>query len=198
MPWSDLQQDARYALRGFRRSPGFTAIAAATLAIGIGASTSVFSIVDPLLFRSLPYYRGDRLVSLGFKGPIDVNEFQLGNFHLDWQRKQTAFESLTSMRPASECDLGSQTPQRIACIAVEANFLNTLGISPAIGRDFTKNDDRPHAPLVALVSYGTWKSRFGGDPNVLGRGIDVDGQPVSVIGVLPRSFEMPQLGDADI
>jgi putative ABC transport system permease protein len=198
-PWLEgLWQDARHALRGFRRSAGFTAVAIATLSVGIGASTGVFSIVDPLLFRSLPYYRGDRLVSLGFKGPIDVNEFQLGNFHLDWQRKQTVFDSLTSMRPAYQCDLGSQTPQRIACIAVEANFLRTLGISPAIGREFTKDDDRPHAPLVALVSYGLWKREFGGSQDALGKGIEIDGEPVRVIGVLPSSFEMPQLVDADI
>ncbi len=198
-PWMEgFWQDARHAVRGFRRSPGFTAVAVTTLAVGIGASTAVFSIVDPLLFRSLPYYRGDRLVSLGFKGPIDVNEFQLGNFHLDWQRKQTPFESLTSMRPAYQCDLGSQTPQRVACISVEANFLKTLGISPALGRDFTKEDDRPRAPLVALLSDGLWKSEFGGDPNALGKGIEIDGEHARIIGILPSSFEMPQLGDADI
>lgn len=193
-----LWQDARQSLRGFRRSPGFTAVAVATLAVGIGASTGVFSIVDPLLFRSLPYYRGDRLVSVGFLAPLDVNEFQLGAPHLDWQRRQTVFQYLTSMRPGYRCDLGSPTPQRIFCIAVESNFLKTLGISPMIGRDFTADDDRPRAPLVALLSSGLWKREFGGDQNVLGKGIDVDGEPARIIGVLPNSFEMPQLGDADL
>lgn len=197
--WLDgLLQDIRYAMRGFRRSPVFTIVAVVTLAIGIGASTAVFSVVDPLLFRSLPYPRGDRLVSVGVSGPIDTNEFMIGGSYLDWRDRQTVFESLTSMRPASECDLGVESPQRIHCISVEANFLKTLGISPVIGRDFTREEDRPNAPKVALLSYGLWKSKFGGSAKILGKIITLDDAPARVTGVLPKDFEMPQLGEADV
>jgi putative ABC transport system permease protein len=197
--WLDgLLQDVRYAMRGFRRSPVFTIIAIATLAIGIGASTAVFSVVDPLLFRNLPYPHGDRLVSVGVSGPIDTNEFMIGGSYLDWRDRQTAFESLTSMRPASECDLGVESPERIHCISVEANFLHTLRIRPVIGRSFTREEDRPNAPKVALLSYGLWKSRFGGSAKILGKTISLDDAPVRITGVLPKNFKMPQLGEADV
>jgi len=169
-----------------------------TLAVGIGASTAVFSVVDLLLFRSLPYPRADRLVSLGFSGPIDTSEFNVGNSYLDWSARQTAFESLTSMVPGGQCDLAGPTPVRINCQAVEANFLRTLGIVPLLGRDFRPEDDRPGVPKVALLGYSFWRSRFGGDPHAIGETIDLDGNLVRIAGILPASFEMPQLGPADM
>jgi putative ABC transport system permease protein len=132
-----LSSDFRYGARALRRSPGFTMIAVLTSAIGIGASTAVFSVVDLLLFRSLPYPRADRLVSLGFTGPIDSNEFNLGGSYLDWREQQTAFLSLTSMYPGGECDVALSPPVRIQCQQVEANFLSTFGIAPMLGRDLT-------------------------------------------------------------
>ncbi|HLW75812.1 MAG TPA: ABC transporter permease, partial [Bryobacteraceae bacterium] len=190
--------ELRYAARGLRRSPGFAAIAIVALAVGIGASTAVFSVVDLLLFRSLPYPQADRLVSFGFTGPIDSNEFNLGKSYLEWGGRQTSFASMTSMMPGGQCDLMGDSPVRIDCQHVESNFLRTLGVEPMMGRDFTADDDRPGAAKVALVGYGIWRSRFGGDAGVVGKTIEVDGAEVRVIGVLPSTFEMPQLGGADV
>ena len=198
-PWLDaLAQDARHGLRVIRRSPAFSLAALATLAVGIGASTAVFSVVDLLLFRSLPYPHAERLVSIGFSGPIDTSEFNVGNAYLDWRDHQRVFAAMTSMRPAGECDLGETPALRVSCIQVEADFLATLGIVPAAGRDFHPEDDRPGAPKVALLSHAMWQSRFGGDPGGVGKTILLDDAPVRVIGFLPRTFEMPQLGEADV
>ncbi len=193
----DLWQDVRYTFRGMRKSPGFTAIVLATLALGIGASTAVFSVVDPLLFRRLPYPKDNQLVSVGYLGPVDNNEFNVVSSYFDWQ--QGPFKSLTAMRPGVGCDamIGDQ-PRRIDCYAVAANFLRTFGISPLLGRDFDPDDDRPHAPTVGLLSYGFWQSAFGGDAKALGKTLIVDDEPVRIIGVLPRNFEMPQLGEIDV
>jgi predicted permease len=193
----DLCQDVRYALRGMGKNPGFTAVVVVTLALGIGASTAVFSVVDPLLFRRLPYPKDEQLVSVGYLGPVDNNEFNVVSSYFDWQ--QGPFKSLTAMRPGVGCDaMIGDAPRRINCYAVAANFLDTFGIAPVLGRDFSPEDDRPHAPAVALLSYGFWQRSFGGDVKALGKTLIVDDEPVQVIGVLPQSFEMPQLGEIDV
>jgi predicted permease len=198
--WLDhLGRDARMALRGFRRSPGFAAVALATLAIGIGASTAVFSAIDPLLFRPLPYPRGDRLVSVGFSGPIDNNEFQVSNAYMEWRDRQAAFQSMTSMTAgAHPCDLEVGGAQRLNCYNVEANFLSTLGLRPALGREFTREEDRHGAPKTALISYPVWQSVFHGDPGVLNQVVTLEEERVRIIGVLPAGFLMPQLGELDV
>jgi len=198
--WRDsLLQDCRYAFRGFRKSPAFSAIAIATIALGIGASIAVFSVVDPLLFRSLPYPKDDRLVSVGFLGPVDDNEFNVVSSYLDWRRLQTPFQALTSMRPGAQCDLETPAaPRRVTCYSVEANFLRTLGVVPALGRDFNVEDDRPAAPTVVLLSHELWSTVFGGDSAVLGRTVTLDEEQVRIVGVLPKGFEMPQGGDIDV
>ncbi len=193
-----IARDLRDAFRGLRRAPAFTALALAALAVGIGACTAVFSLVDRLLFRGLPYPRAERLVSVGITGPIDTNEFMIGRTYFDWKLRPSPFASLTSMLPAGQCDLGDRDPVRIHCIFVEANFLRTLGIRPQLGRDFVKEDDLPNAPRLALISYGLWQSRFAGAARVLGQTIRLDDRPARIAGVLPRTFEMPQLGEADI
>jgi predicted permease len=171
----------------------------ATIALGIGASVAVFSVVDPLLFRGLPYPKDDRLVSVGFLGPVDDNEFNVVSSYLDWRRLQSPFLSLTSMRPGAQCDFETpDAPRRITCYAVEANFLRTFGVAPAIGRDFKPEDDQPGAPTVVMLSHAMWLSAFGGDARVLGRTITLDEEQVRIIGVLPKDFEMPQLGDVEI
>jgi predicted permease len=194
-----LLQDLGHALRQFRRNLGFTVVAVVTLALGIGASTAVFSVVDPLLFRRLPYPKDEQLVSVGYLGPVDNNEFNVVSSYLDWQKEQIPFQSLTAMRVGGACDVTiGEAPRRIACQAVTGNFLRTFGIAPVLGRDFNAEDDRPHAPTVALLSNGFWQRVFGSDPQVLGRTFILDEEPVQVIGVLPKTFEMPQLGDIDV
>ena len=192
-------QDVRYALRGLRRNPAFATVVIATLALGIGASSAVFSVIDPLLFRSLPYPKDDQLVSVGYLGPVDNNEFNVVSSYFDWQRGATLFQSLTAMRAGTGCDaMVGDRPRRIACQIVAGNFLRTFGVTPVIGRDFNPDDDRPHVPSVALLSYGFWRTAFGGDANALGKTLIVDDQPVKVIGVLPGDFVMPQLGEIDV
>src|SRR5467141_364018 len=194
-----LAQDLRFALRGLRKRPGFALIAIVTLALGIGSTTAVFSVVDRILFRSLPYPHDERLVSFGDKAPFEANEFVLGPDYVDWKKAQTPFESVTSFVPGgADCDLTEQNPVRLKCALVESTFLPTFGIRPLLGRNFTPEEDRPNAQRVALISYGLWRSRFAGDPNLPGRAISLDGRPTVVVGILPVQFEMPNLGHDDI
>ena len=193
-----LMQDARYALRGFWRNPVFAITALAALALGIGASTAVFSVVDRILFRSLPYAHPDQLVSVGLTAPIIPQEFMLGGSYYDWRDHQTPFAAFTSETGVNACDLTERNPERLGCASVEANFLPTLGVSPILGRNFLPEEDRPKGPKVALISYALWAGHYNRDPDMVNRLIDIDGSQVRVIGVLPGDFEMPALEQADI
>jgi len=191
--------DVRYALRILRKNPSFAIVAILTLALGIGATSSVFSAVDRILFRSLPYPQADQLVSFGLTAPIERNEFMLGSIYVDWRRAPGPFQSTTSMIPGvADCDLTQQNPLRLACARVEQNFLPTLGVQPIVGRNFSLDEDRPNAPRVAMISYGLWRNRFGGDPSVIAKTISLDGNPATIVGVLPADFEMPTLLATDI
>ncbi len=199
-PWiENLGRDVRYALRGFRRNLPFAVTVIATLALGIGATTAVFSVVDPILFRNLPYANADRLVSVGLVHALQPQEFMMGGFYYNWKDNQKPFEALTAQQYGSnECELTQRNPARLNCIGVEANFLPTLGVVPAIGRNFLPEEDRPNGPQVALISYGLWRSHFNRDPAVLNTLIDVDGKPVRVVGVLPENFELPDRKPVDV
>ena len=193
-----LIQDVRYAIRGFRRNPVFTITIIATLMLGIGATTAVFSVVDRILFRPLPYEHADRLVSVGLVHSLE-SEFMLGYFYYDWQRNQKPFEALTSESAVTgECDLTERNPAQLHCDSVEGNFLPTLGVSPVLGRNFLPEEDLPNGPKVALITYGLWLDHYSLDPGILNKTIDIDGNPVRVIGVLPKDFEMPRLQAADV
>jgi len=193
-----LIQDVRYSLRGFRRNPVFTLTIVATLMLGIGATTAVFSVVDRILFRPLPYANADRLVSVGMVHSL-ATEFMLGYFYYDWQRNQRPFEALTSEDAVTgECDLTERNPAQLSCSSVEGNFLPTLGISPVLGRNFLPEEDNPNGPKVALISYSLWLNRYNLNSSILNKTIDIDGNPVRVVGVLPKDFEMPRLQAADV
>jgi predicted permease len=193
-----LAQDLRYAARGFVRSPTFTVAALFAIALGTGAGTAVFSVVDRILFRSLPFPDADRLVSVGFVAPIIPQEFMLGTDYVEWRARQRPFESLTSWAGIDDCDLTGASPVRLSCALVEASFLPTLSIQPIVGRNFTRDEDRPNATPVALLSYGLWKSRFGSDRRVVGKTIPLDGRSATILGVLPPQFELPTLEHADV
>ncbi|MEG9438632.1 ABC transporter permease [Edaphobacter sp. HDX4] len=194
-----LAQDVRYALRGFRRNPTFTLTILVTLMLGIGATAAVFSVVDRILFRSLPYSHADRLVSVGLVQSLEAQEFMLGGFYYDWRRNQTPFESMTSETAVTrECDLTEGSPAQMSCPTVEVNFLPTLGITPVAGRNFLPEEGMPGAPRVALISYGLWLRHYNRDPRILNRTIEIDDKPVRVVGVLPKDFEMPRLQAADV
>jgi putative ABC transport system permease protein len=194
-----ILHDARYSVRGFRRNPVFTLTIVATLMLGIGATTAVFSVVDRILFRSLPYADADRLVSLGLVHSLETQEFMTGRFYYDWRGAQKAFGSMTAENAVTgECDLTERNPAQLSCPYVEASFLPTLGISPVLGRNFLPEETRPGGPNVALISYGLWLTHYNLDPGILNKTINIDGSPVRVVGVLPKEFEMPRLQAADV
>ena len=191
-------QDIRYALRQWHKNPGFTAIVLLTLALGIGATTAMFSLVDGALFRSLHYPHADELVSVGVIAPIFDGEFLFAGNYLAWRHEQTPFSGFTSSTGVNDCDLTDERPLRLSCAAVEATFLPTFGIQPILGRNFTREEDRPNAPKVALLSYGLWQSRFAGDTGIVDRTISLDGNPTRIVGVLPRDFEFPTLASTGV
>jgi predicted permease len=198
-PWlAAIGQDLRYSLRSFRRTPVFTLTAVVTVALGIGASTAVFSVVDRILFRPLPYPEANRLVSVGMLSSADTNEFLMAPSYLRFRDRQTPFSSMASFGFTSACDLTEANPARLRCARVDSAFLPTFGIVPLAGRNFTVAEDRPNAPAVALLSFGFWMDRFAGDPGVIGRSIPIDQQPTTIIGVLPRGFELFNLSPIDL
>jgi predicted permease len=192
-------QDVHYAFRGFGRNLLFTISVLITLALGIGATTAVFSVVDRILFRPLPYADPTRIVSLGFVHSLERQEFVMGRFYVEWEKDQTPFSALAAQSTGvHNCDLVENDPMQLSCISFQASFLPLFGISPARGRNFLPEEDRPNGPPVAMISYGLWKGHYNGDPHILDRMINVDGNPARVVGVLPRDFQFPTLEAADI
>ncbi|HEV2446341.1 MAG TPA: ABC transporter permease, partial [Candidatus Sulfopaludibacter sp.] len=194
-----LVHDLRYAVRSLSRSRIFAPAAIAALALGIGAGTAVFSVVDRILFRSLPYARADRLVSVGMVAPIVPQEFMLTYDYLDWRESPSPFESMGAwISGIRDCDLNDARPVRLQCLPIDSHLLPTLGIELAAGRNFTAAEERPNAPRTAIISYALWRSRFGEDRAAVGKTIRLDGQPVAIAGILPPQFELPSLEHADI
>jgi putative ABC transport system permease protein len=192
-------QDARYALRGLRCNLVFTVAVVVTLALGIGATTAVFSVVDRILFRPLPYAHDDRLVSVGLVQSLERQEFMLGGFFYDWRDSQRPFEAFAAQGTMLHaCNLVENHPLQLGCINAQVGFLPLLGVSPMLGRNFLPEEDRPNGPRVALISYSLWKTHYGGDRSILDRLINLDGDSFRVVGVLPKDFELPTLQIADV
>jgi putative ABC transport system permease protein len=194
-----VAQDVHYALRGFRRNPVFTITVIATLAVGIGSTTAVFSVVDRILFRPLPYAHADRLVSVGAVHSLEKQEFMMGGFFFDWRDNQKPFEAMViqSTMPHA-CDLVENNPKQLDYLNFDAGFLPFLGISPVLGRNFLPEEALPNGPNVAIISYRLWQDHYNRDLGILNRQIDIDGRPTRVVGVLPRDFQFPTLQPADI
>jgi putative ABC transport system permease protein len=194
-----VSKDVRYAFRGFRRNPLFALSVLLTLALGIGATTAVFSVVDRILFRPLPYADPSRIVSVGMAHSLEREEFLMGRFYAEWQDNQKPFSALAAQSTmVHNCDLVENNPEQLNCISFQVGFLPLLGISPVLGRNFLPEEDRPNGPPVVMISYGLWGGHYGGDPHILERTINVDGNPRRVVGVLPRNFQFPTLETADI
>jgi putative ABC transport system permease protein len=192
-------QDVHYAFRGFGRNLLFTISVLITLALGIGATTAVFSVVDRILFRPLPYADPGRIVSLGFVHSLERQEFVMGRFYVEWQKNQTPFSAIAAQSTmVHSCDLVEDNPAQLGCISFQANFLPLFGVSPVLGRNFLPEEDRPNGPPVVIISYALWKGHYNGDPHILDRMINVDGNPARVVGVLPKDFQFPTLEAADI
>jgi predicted permease len=202
--WDPLRQDATFTVHSWRRHPGFALGAVLVLALGLGASTAMFSALDRILFRPLPYGDADRLVSVGRDyadpGSPDQNNVLIpsSEYQARWSQTPAPFTDVTTTSDVGiTCDVTEQQPERLRCASVESNFLRTLGVPVALGRDFTRDDDVPHAAPVAIISHDVWTRRFGADAGALGRTIDLDGTRTRVIGVLPAGFAVPG-GDSDI
>ncbi|PYT80541.1 MAG: peptide ABC transporter permease [Acidobacteria bacterium] len=195
-----ITQDLRYAVRMLGKSPGFAAIAVLTLALGIGANTAIFSVLDRDLLRPLPYPDADRLVFFGMLIPsFDSRPFLFTSSYFQLEAGSTPFESVASFRPGvAGCDLTEDHPSRLACARAESTFLATFGVSPILGSNFSTEEDGPNAPQVCLISYALWKSRFGGSTAALRQTLSLDGQATRVIGVLPQNFEWPTLARVDV
>jgi len=182
-----LLQDFRFALRQLRKNPGFTVIALLTLALGIGANTAIFSVVNAVLLRPLPYLHPDRLVFLSENSPqVSDESFSMADFG-DWRSMNSVFESMVAYRSDSVTLTGQAEPQQLQLRQVTAGLFPTLGVKPVLGRAIGPEDDKVGAAPVVMLSDSLWASRFGRDPNVLGKQLTLDGEAFTVIGVLPNS-----------
>ncbi|HLV86017.1 MAG TPA: ABC transporter permease [Candidatus Sulfotelmatobacter sp.] len=187
-------QDIRFALRSFARNPWFTLIAVSSLAIGIGANTSIFSVANALLFRPLPYADPDRLVILWNRSPglgITEDWFSTAQY-FDIKTGHRGFEQLAIAIGGTYNLTGQGEPERVGVIRVSSGLLRMLGANPALGRVLTPDEDLPGHPLTAVLTDGMWSRHFGRDPNVLGRPVILNGQPYVVVGVLPPTFSLPR------
>jgi putative ABC transport system permease protein len=183
-------KDVRHAARVLVQSPGFTVVAVAALALGIGANTAIFSVVNSILLQPLPYSHSERLVRLVLKFPngsgqaVSIPEF------MAWKENTSAFQYVCAYDfsgPGLNLT-GGNTPEQVKGIHVSADFFNVFDAAPAIGRVFNAEEDRPGGPALAVLSHGLWVRRFGGDPGIMGRPIVLNGEPFTVIGVLRSSF----------
>ena len=147
---SGVVQDVRYALRQLRKSPGFTTVAVLTLALGIGATTAMFSMVDGALFRGLRYPHAEELVSVGVIAPIIDGEFLFAGSYLSWRRQQTAFSGFTSSSGVNDCDLTDDRPARVSCAAVESTFLPTFGVQPILGQKLHFRRRSTNSPKIGV------------------------------------------------
>src|SRR6266567_4353244 len=192
----NLIQDARYGLRNLTRNPGFVVVAMLTLALGIGANTTIFSVINNTLLKPLPFPGGERLVlvweTFG-KGPNNWNIVSAPNFW-DFQRQSRSFEAMAIFDSAGRgynlSPTGnSQEAEQVSGLRVSAGFFSVLGTKPLLGRTFLPEEETLGRDHEVVLSYGLWKTRYGGDPSLVGRTIKIDGEDFTVIGVMPRGFE---------
>jgi len=190
----ELLGDLRYGLRGLRKSPGFTAIAILTLALGIGANTAIFSVVDAVLLRPLPYHDPDRLMTIfesnAANDYFSRNAAAPGNF-IEWRRRNHVFSQIGAASLPGFNIVGTVGPERVTGAAISAGTLAMLGLRPALGRDIEPEEDRDGANRVVLLGYALWQRQFGSDPNIVGKTIRLGTLPNTVIGVLPKGLTFP-------
>jgi predicted permease len=183
-----LMQDIKYGIRVLVKNPGFTAIAVLTLALGIGANTAIFSVVNGVLLDPLPYPQPNQLVAVAEKfPPFAESSISYPNF-LDWVRMNHTFESLAAYRHTSFNLTGSGDAQQLNAIQVSASFFPILAVKPVVGRNFSPQDDVHGAPPVAMLSGQFWKDKFGASPDIVGKVLNLDGTGYTVVGVVPENF----------
>jgi putative ABC transport system permease protein len=189
---SVLFQDVRYGLRMLAKNPGFTAVAVLTLALGIGVNTAIFSVVNAVLVRPLPYKDADRLVMLwstkpreGWRGQASPLDF------LTWRQQCRSFKSMAAIRPCSGILTGRGEPVELSCGKISGGFFETLGVAPQMGRTLAAAEYRSGAERVVLIGNGLWQERFGSDPGVIGQSIRLNDEIFTVVGVMPDARQFP-------
>jgi putative ABC transport system permease protein len=198
---TSLMQDVRYALRLLVKAPGFAVVAVLTLALGIGANTAIFTVVNALLLRPLPYAQPDRLVMVwqdlrGRGGPPD--EWATPGNYADWRAAKNVFADVAVIASWRPTLTGGAEPEPIPGERVSHEYFSVLGIPPLHGRSFQQSDDVPNAPLVAMISHGLWQRRFGGNPSIVGTAVTLAGEPHQIIGIVPEGFRPIVNRDAEI
>jgi putative ABC transport system permease protein len=190
-----LAQDARFGLRMLRKNPGFATAAVLTLAIGIGANTAIFSVINGILFRPLPFPEPDRIVMLwGNSSTLIVGTQELPAEALDlpeWRAQTRSFEQIAAFRPSQADISGEGEPERLPGVQVTGNLFLLLGTKPMLGRTFTAEEEQPGTDKVAVISHALWMRRFGGDTNLLGQSITINGERRTVVGIMPPGFSFP-------
>ncbi|HKC84903.1 MAG TPA: ABC transporter permease, partial [Blastocatellia bacterium] len=186
-----LWQDLRYGARMLIKNPGFTLIAALTLALGIGANTAIFSVVNVVLVRALPYHNPGRMIMLfatsadGQRDTMSIQEMR------EFQAQSRSLEDLTGFISQSVNLTGGERPDRVRGAYVAANFFQVFNLNPVVGRTFAPGEDGVGAEKVVVVNEKIWQERLGGDPNLKGKKLILNGEPFSVIGVVPANFKQP-------
>ncbi|HEU5218949.1 MAG TPA: ABC transporter permease [Gemmatimonadales bacterium] len=188
----DLIHDVRQAVRSLARRPAFVTVVVLTLALGIGANSAIFSVVNAVLLKPLPYREPDRLALIWSRWSNFDKTWVSEAEYVDYQGMKRVFEDVASWGENGEVAItGPEGPESVAAMQMTANMLPVLGVVPAAGRGFTAEEDIPNGPPVVMLGYDLWQRRYGGDPSVVNRQIQLDGQSSTVVGVLPRSFRFP-------
>lgn len=188
-----LFSDIRFAARSLLKRPGFSLVVVLTLALGIGANAAVFSVVNAVLLRPLPYRDADRVVTLwqnNTKAGVARNDVSPANF-LDWSEQSNSFAAMAGVEPFGFSLVGDGEPERFPAWLVTSGFFQVAGTDALLGRTFTAEDYLPGNERVVLLGHGLWQRRFGGDRNIVGRKLTLNGQPYVVVGVMPPEFQLP-------
>jgi predicted permease len=194
-----FSRDLRFAIRALRKAPGFTVVAVSVLALGVGANTAMFSVIDAVLLRPLPYSDSDRLVWIGesIKGKT-TDEVTLTADFLDWRRQNDLFTAMGAFNFFNRTLTGAGDPLPLRTVKASADLLALLKVQPLLGRNFTRSEDERGHDQVAMLSYGLWLRSFGGVKEVIGRSITLDDQVFTVVGILPREFHFPAPEPIDV
>jgi putative ABC transport system permease protein len=189
-----LRLDVRFGVRTLIRRPGFAAIAVLTFGVGMGATTAIFSLIDGVLLKPLPFHEPDRLTMVWEVRPRYNSQRSTASplNYLDWQQQVPAFESLAAFAGGFVNLTGAGTPERFFAVQVTPNLFPTLGVAPLVGRGFAAPEGAPGRTAVTILSYGLWQRRFGADRGIVGQTIRLDGKPHLVVGVMPRDFQFPR------
>ena len=200
---ADIVHDLRHGVRMLRKSPTFTLSAVFILAIGIGGTVSIVTLLDTLLFRPLPYAEAERVMTVWQRRaavPEDLEDVAPANF-LDWRERSVSFSAMAAIVPYSHDYTGGSEPELLFGAQVTEGFWDALGMPPALGRGFLPEEHVRGARAVVIISHGLWQRRFGGDPAIVNKAISMDGEPWTIVGVLPRQFApqfLPRPGDLEV